>query len=324
MAASGRPTPVGTWRLCTPGARAGAIAVVQVRGEIDGAFRRLSIAPVRLGAIAVRELAGIDRGLVARVRPDLALLMPHGGTEIVRRLCATLARAGLEREEDGGCGFPEAASAFEARLLSTLALAASPLAVDLLLDQPRRWAAWGCADPEPATPAPDAEHSRALGRLVDPPLIVALGRSNIGKSTLLNRLAGRTVAAVADEPGTTRDHVGALVELDGLVVRYVDTPGIRSGAPAPEREAREIAEALVADADLVLLLGDHRTPAPPPPGGVPSLAIALRSDLGPAAWPHGESVCARSGEGIAQLVRRMRGELVPDRALTSVIPWRFW
>ncbi len=56
-------------------------------------------------------------------------------------------------------------------------------------------------------PASEAR-DRVLRRLIDPPLVVAIGPPNIGKSSLLNALAGRSVALVADEAGTTRDHVG--------------------------------------------------------------------------------------------------------------------
>ncbi|QKK10189.1 MAG: GTP-binding protein [Planctomycetota bacterium] len=113
-------------------------------------------------------------------------------------------------------------------MLETLSRAVSPRAVDLLLDQPARWAAQGLPAPPLDTPSTSPELSRVLDRLVVPPLVVAIGPSNVGKSTLLNRLAGRPVAVTADEPGTTRDHVGSLVDLDGLIVRYVDTPGLQA------------------------------------------------------------------------------------------------
>ena len=163
-----------------------------------------------------------------------------------------------------------------------------------------------------------------LDRLVTPPLVVAIGASNIGKSTLLNRLAGRPVAVTADEPGTTRDHVGSLVDLDGLVVRYVDTPGLREGAASIEREAVAIAERLLATADLVLCLGDSDHLAPLPPEGKAALRVALRADLGFPTWQCEAAVSALTGAGVPGLIERVRRALVPDEVLDAEMPWRFW
>lgn len=318
------PDAPASWRLCTPAARPGAVAAIELSGDVDAAFSRLGIAPVATGEIRLRSLVGIDRGVVARVSDSLALLMPHGGLAVVRRLCRALLASGLPRRRDPGSAFPEARSAFEARLLTTLAAAASPRAVDLLLDQPRRWGDHGSADRSGDAPAPDPEHSRLLDRLVHPPLVIALGASNIGKSTLLNRLAGREVAAVADEPGTTRDHVGALIEVDGLVVRYVDSPGRRPDAGEIETEAARRVESMLPAADLVLLLGDAGTPPPDPPGAAPALRVALRADLGLPAWSHDAALSALHHPDLGDFARLLRRTLVPDPALVSDLPWRFW
>src|SRR6185295_9623266 len=118
----------------------------------------------------------------------------------------------------------------------------------------------------------------------DPPTVVAIGPPNIGKSTLLNALAGRSVAIVADEPGTTRDHVGVRLDLAGLVVNYIDTPGLdpRGAHEAIQREAQDLARDAARAADLVLLCSD---PANAAPTGVPArdtLRLGLRADLGPS------------------------------------------
>lgn len=318
--------PRAWWRLQTAAAFPGAVAIVQVRGAVSEALRAVGMADVPPGAVRLSTLAGVDRGLVARIREDLALLTPHGGPEILRRLCKALEAAGIGRDQsqdDAAC-FPEAGSFFRAALLGTLSRAASPRAVDLLLDQPRRWAEWGFPEPTTETPAPDRAHTAALDRLVLPPLVVALGASNIGKSTLLNRLAGRGVAIVADEPGTTRDHVGALVLFDGLVVRYLDTPGIRPDATTPEREAMTSVEQVAPMADLLLLLGDGGRPPPRPAWDRPSLRVALRADLGEPAWDREATVSAATGAGLESLAMAIREALVPAAALASPLPWRFW
>ena len=320
------PAADARWHLCTPHDRPGAIALVQICGDIEATFRALGMPPVRTGDMRVRDLAGIDRGLVARHRDDAIMLMPHGGIEVVRQLCHALTRAGVGRADSASLRgrFPEAESDFAAALLDTLSRAVSPRAVDMLLDQPARWAAMGLPEPPLDTPAPSPEHSRALDRLVVPPLVVAIGPSNIGKSTLLNRLAGRPVAVTANEPGTTRDHVGSLIDLDGLIVQYVDTPGLRPDATSNERAALEIVDPILVGADLVLRLGDHDHPPPPAPPGRESVVVALRSDLGIAGWSHDASVSAVTGDGMPGLILRLRRFLVPDEALTSTQPWRFW
>src|SRR5204863_4945310 len=57
--------------------------------------------------------------------------------------------------------------------------------------------------------------------------VAIIGRPNVGKSTLLNRLVGQERAMVSPIAGTTRDAVDILVEHDGLTIRFVDTAGIR-------------------------------------------------------------------------------------------------
>jgi len=92
------------------------------------------------------------------------------------------------------------------------------------------------------------------------PKIVIVGRPNVGKSTLFNRLANRRLALVADTPGLTRDAKEALVELSGLRFVLVDTGGLEPGAPASlAARVRKAAEAAAREADLVLFVLDART-----------------------------------------------------------------
>jgi hypothetical protein len=280
----------------------------------------IGIASVGVGEIRVRDLCGIDRGLVARWSSAMVQLMPHGGVGVVRALVARLESARISHAAAGPAieEYPEARDDIEAEMLRTVARAASPLAIDVLLDQPRRWRARSDAE--------GLADSRVLSRLIEPPLVVAIGAANIGKSTLANTLAGRGVAIVADVPGTTRDHVGVTLDLAGLVVRYVDTPGVRgvdNGVEGHiESEAIASAMALAGRADLVLAVGDPTTP--PRWTGEGALRVCLRGDLGPATWSPEVVVSARTGEGIADLVACLRERLVPGEALRDARPWEFW
>jgi tRNA modification GTPase len=100
--------------------------------------------------------------------------------------------------------------------------------------------------------------SFAYGRVVHEGLTLAIvGRPNVGKSSLFNRLVERERAIVTSIPGTTRDLVTETVSLSGIPIRLVDTAGIRSAMDeAEEIGIRKSYEAL-ADADVVLLVSDH-------------------------------------------------------------------
>jgi len=91
-------------------------------------------------------------------------------------------------------------------------------------------------------------------------LIVAIvGRPNVGKSTLLNRLAGGRVAVVAGLPGTTRDRVFASVSWQGQEVTVVDTGGWQTRPQSSlEQKVRQQVEAAVAQADAVIFVVDVR------------------------------------------------------------------
>lgn len=94
--------------------------------------------------------------------------------------------------------------------------------------------------------------------------VVALGGPpNVGKSTLLNRLARREVAIVTDIPGTTRDPIEVALDLGGVPVVMVDTAGVRETSDPVEAEGVRRALARAADADLLLWLVEASDPNPP-------------------------------------------------------------
>ena len=89
------------------------------------------------------------------------------------------------------------------------------------------------------------------------PIIAIVGRPNVGKSTLLNRLAGRRIAVVADLPGTTRDRVLAFVSWQGRELTVVDTGGWQAKpSTSLEQKVRQQVEAAVAQADAIIFLVD--------------------------------------------------------------------
>ncbi|MDA1107813.1 MAG: tRNA uridine-5-carboxymethylaminomethyl(34) synthesis GTPase MnmE [Proteobacteria bacterium] len=86
--------------------------------------------------------------------------------------------------------------------------------------------------------------------------VVIAGRPNVGKSSLLNRLAGREAAIVTDIPGTTRDVLREPIQLDGLPLHVIDTAGLRDSGDAIEQEGMRRARAELMDADHALLVVD--------------------------------------------------------------------
>ena len=312
------------------GVRGSPIAVIRLAASsdaIDGVLTNFGWARVDRGAIGLRVVRSGDEVLVARSSLTCAFLMPVGAPVIVDAVVRALESLGWARalEVDVRERFPEARTLAEACALDAIARAPSPRAIDAILRQRDLW------DREPG--APLAPSPSPLDHLLTPPSIIAVGRPNIGKSSLLNAMARRPIAIASDEPGTTRDHVGAEVECDGLVVRWIDTPGIPGpGAPTVgpiDRIAQDRARALVAGADLLLVCADARAGAiaqeelPPLAPRTKVVRIGLRADLG--APPSGVDVLtsARTGLGLPELARAIRCALVADTELATRSRWRF-
>ena len=89
--------------------------------------------------------------------------------------------------------------------------------------------------------------------------VAIVGRPNVGKSTLFNRLAGRKIAIVHDEPGVTRDRKMAPAKLHGLALEIIDTAGYEySKEDNIEKRMWEQTQKAIDDADVVLFLFDAR------------------------------------------------------------------
>jgi tRNA modification GTPase len=101
----------------------------------------------------------------------------------------------------------------------------------------------------------------AQGRLLrEGASLVIAGPPNVGKSSLLNRLAGEEVAIVTDIAGTTRDLLRTQIQIDGLAVQVIDTAGLRETEDVVEREGIRRARAAMADADRILLMLEASDP----------------------------------------------------------------
>jgi tRNA modification GTPase len=141
-------------------------------------------------------------------------------------------------------------------------------------------------------------------RLIEGALVVIAGPPNVGKSTLLNAFAGRDVAIVTAEPGTTRDAIEVNLDLDGFPVRVVDTAGLREqGAGAVEKEGMRRARRHIQDADLVLWLRTRGSrPAPDDLGARTIWEVWTMADLHEEGEGVGRKISARTGYGMETLL----------------------
>ena len=95
------------------------------------------------------------------------------------------------------------------------------------------------------------------GKLVQSGMTLAIvGRPNVGKSSLFNRLLQQDRAIVTDIPGTTRDLVSEVASIEGIPVKFVDTAGIRPGQDLVENLGIERSYQAMADADLTIVVFD--------------------------------------------------------------------
>jgi GTP-binding protein len=90
----------------------------------------------------------------------------------------------------------------------------------------------------------------------DLPMVAVVGRPNVGKSTLLNRVVGRRVAIVEEKPGVTRDRKEVVADWGGREFRLVDTGGWLTGGSELDRKVSRQSEQAIRDADVVLLVVD--------------------------------------------------------------------
>jgi GTP-binding protein len=163
--------------------------------------------------------------------------------------------------------------------------------------------------------------------------VAIIGRPNVGKSTLFNRLIGRRLALVADEPGVTRDRREGQAQLGDLAFTVVDTAGLDEAAPDTLiGRAQAQTEAAIAAADVLLFMIDARLGLTPldrafstlvRKSGKPTIVVANKSEgrtgeagaLEAYALGLGEPVAlsAEHGEGLSDLYDALRAAL-PEHA----------
>jgi tRNA modification GTPase len=136
--------------------------------------------------------------------------------------------------------------------------------------------------------------------------VVLAGPPNVGKSSLLNRLAGEERAIVTPIPGTTRDALREPIQIEGVPLMLVDTAGLRPAADVVERLGIERTRQELERADVVLLVGEAGAPAAAALGELPAqhkIHVYNKVDLAPdfRAPAGGVAVSAKTGAGLERL-----------------------
>ena len=156
----------------------------------------------------------------------------------------------------------------------------------------------------------DGERSAALHQGLR---VALVGRPNVGKSSLLNRLSRRERAIVTDLPGTTRDLLESEIVLEGVPITLLDTAGIRSTTDAVEQLGIARSHDALASADLVVLLfdltdgwtEDDQALRQQIPAEVPYLLVGNKADLSDAEAAADVHLSAVTGAGVAELVQAL-------------------
>jgi tRNA modification GTPase len=150
-----------------------------------------------------------------------------------------------------------------------------------------------------------AESGRVLREGVK---VAIVGRPNVGKSSLLNRLLGMERAIVSPVPGTTRDTIEESACLRGILFRLTDTAGLRETGDPVEREGVDRALRIIEQADLVLHILDASAEFNEPELRKREILVANKCDLVPSDGQLPKNVVrvsAKSGHGFPELVETM-------------------
>jgi small GTP-binding protein len=171
-------------------------------------------------------------------------------------------------------------------MLAWLPLAQTREAIRLLLAQPQAWRRLR-EEGDPVAIA-RARRVRSLWWMLRVPRVAIIGPANVGKSTIANQLFAQERSITADMPGTTRDWVGEIANLDGLPVLLLDTPGLRASDDPIEQQAISRSQQQVDQADLVVIVLDATQPPDDAQreliGHYPRAVLVINKTDQPPAW----------------------------------------
>lgn len=325
-------------QLTSPGR--GAVSALRIEGPdaieiVQSHFRARGGRP--LAAYPVDRLVvghfGREHGeevVVRRCADGAVELHCHGGLAAVAAIEQSLMTSGCRRLAWPDWAADREAEPFASAALVALADARTERTAAILLDQYHGALSRALSDIHQAIDRGehhaaqqqiDALLNRAdLGRhLVQPWRVVLAGAVNVGKSSLINALAGYGRSIVHPTPGTTRDAVTLTTAIDGWPVELCDTAGLRVGSNAVEVAGIERARERLSQADLAILVFDRsamwsvedQTLVDQWPD---AMLVHNKCDLPSASddRPAGLATSSLQGRGIAEMLDAIARRLVPD------------
>ncbi|MHC8508045.1 MAG: tRNA uridine-5-carboxymethylaminomethyl(34) synthesis GTPase MnmE [Rhodospirillales bacterium] len=281
------------------GGRAVTVAVLAAVGAVAGT------APAEPGAFTRRAFEG----------GRLDLTQAEGLADLIDAETEAQRRQGL-RQMEGALG--RLAEGWRARILRALAEAAADIDFSEDEDVPAALALRARAEAGELAREITAflDDGRRGERLRGGLRAAVIGPPNVGKSSLLNRIAGREAAIAAPTPGTTRDVIEVHLDIGGFPVTFADTAGLRESADAVEQEGVRRAEAWAAGADIRLHVIDAQEFSGAAPNGLEKMGpadfcVVNKIDLleGPLAGPPPAgvlAVSAKTGEGISGVLEAVK------------------
>jgi tRNA modification GTPase len=281
------------------------ISVTGGRGVISACVKALALIPgLRLAEPGEFAWRAFMNGKIDLSEVEGLADLVEAETEAQRRQAHRIAGGALSRE----CG------AIRTSLLEAMAAVETQIdftdvedASDFTLESVRNAARGAIERIDRALATADA-----AARLREGFTVVIAGPPNVGKSTLMNALAGRDVAITSPIPGTTRDLIEVFLDLRGYPVILVDTAGIRESSDPIEQEGVARARRRAESADLMLWLSDGGKDQAPPGLGTPTLAVRTKIDLKGAETPSDLAISAKTGAGFDRMLDVL-AELAEER-----------
>jgi tRNA modification GTPase len=323
----------------------GAVSVVMVAGPnavrvVANRFApagKQSIAEASIGRILFGRWSSGEEVVVCRRADDRIEVHCHGGVAAVRAVVESLQSEGCREipwKDWVKCDSASDGDAITREARIALADATTTRTAAILLDQLNEVLSTAIRAALSTIATADWSHAaelldellsrRDIGlHLTVPWRVVLAGPPNVGKSSLINALAGYERAIVSPVPGTTRDVVTCSTAIDGWPVVLSDTAGLRASYDELEAAGVELAQAALERADLAILVHDASAPdadAERRPS-LPSRTIHVLNKIDllpktgvqddPARYPY-MPASALTGEGIAELAAAIGNALVPN------------
>ena len=320
----------------------GAIAVVRVWGptalaltsQVFRPFKPLSLASTPAGVPRYGRLgAGLGDEVVVVVTeetPAEVEIHCHGGPIAVELVMSALCDAGASRRDWSNWLASRPRSRLRNEAIKDLRRAPTVRTAEILLEQSE-----GALDREVLAvkamiaddPGLVAERLRTLLRhaevglrLIDGWEIALVGLPNVGKSRLLNAIAGFDRSIVSPEPGTTRDLVTITTAIEGFPVEIADMAGLRESKHPIEAEGMERARIRAFESDIRILVLDRSTPLDDAAQILidtldAHILVANKVDLEPRWEPWDSAilpVSAERGDGMDQLLAEIRRRMIQE------------